>query len=225
MDIGLKRCQQMFADLNRHAIRPSRSLGILYDHRDDRAELCRRVATTSSVFRDVVEMERSTLSVRSRRLFTFSAIYSATNALMLNVELDSLEEKTQLAGSFWEEVGKHIPDWELVRSRKISAGEVREDSIHSHGVVLQAIGRVGNSLLHHHKKGWRKKLTGLRDIDWSRSNTGMWEGRAMIGGRVSKSTNNVILTGNAIKNHLGLALTPEEQLTEDAYSRGEYERK
>ena len=33
-DRGLKKSQQMFADLNRHAIRPSTSLAKLYDHRD-----------------------------------------------------------------------------------------------------------------------------------------------------------------------------------------------
>lgn len=224
MDIGLKRCQQMFADLNRYAIRPSRSLGILYDHRDDRAELARKVATTCSVFRDVVEMERSTLSARSRRLFTFSAIYSATNALLLNTEIETLEDRNQIACSYWQEVGRHIKEWELVRKGKISAGEAREDSIHSHGVVLQALGRVGNSLLLHHDKDWRKRLAGLSALDWSRSNTSLWEGRAMIGGRVSKATNNVILTGNAIKQHLGLALTPDEQRVEDAFARGDYGR-
>ena len=31
LDVGLKRCQQMFADLNRYAIRPTTSLSILYD--------------------------------------------------------------------------------------------------------------------------------------------------------------------------------------------------
>ena len=35
LDAGLKRSQQMFADLNRHAIRPTKSIGILYDHRDN----------------------------------------------------------------------------------------------------------------------------------------------------------------------------------------------
>ncbi|MFV1965747.1 MAG: DNA sulfur modification protein DndB [Pirellulaceae bacterium] len=34
LDVGLRRCQQMFADLNRYAIRPTTSLGLLYDHRD-----------------------------------------------------------------------------------------------------------------------------------------------------------------------------------------------
>lgn len=31
LDVGLEQSQQMFADLNRHAVPPSRSLGILYD--------------------------------------------------------------------------------------------------------------------------------------------------------------------------------------------------
>ncbi len=34
MDAGFERSQQMFADLNKHAVRPTRSLGVLYDHRD-----------------------------------------------------------------------------------------------------------------------------------------------------------------------------------------------
>ena len=32
LDVGLRRCQQMFADLNRYAVRPTTSLSILYDH-------------------------------------------------------------------------------------------------------------------------------------------------------------------------------------------------
>src|SRR4051812_39523905 len=43
LDVGLKRCQQMFADLNRHAIRPTTSLGLLYDHRDEWATIAKAV--------------------------------------------------------------------------------------------------------------------------------------------------------------------------------------
>jgi len=39
----------------------------------------------------------------------------------------------------------------------------------------------------------------------------------LTGGRVQKAGNNVVLTVNAIKQHLGLPLTPEEQRVEDAY--------
>jgi DNA sulfur modification protein DndB len=221
LDQGLARCQQMFADLNRYAIRPARSLGVLYDHRDDKAQLAKLVVGRSPAFRDVVEMERTTLAPRSRRLFTLSAIYTATAALLQNVELDGMEARAALAAEFWEQIAAQIPQWALVQQGKLTAGEVREDFIHSHGVVLQALGRVGNSLLHHQPKGWKKTLPKLGKIDWRRGNAGLWEGRAMIGGRVSKAQQNVLLTTNAIKQHLGLNLTADETRAEDALQRGD----
>jgi hypothetical protein len=37
----------------------------------------------------------------------------------------------------------------------------------------------------------------------------------MIAGRLSKASTCIVLTGNAIKRHLGLPLKPEEQAAED----------
>jgi DNA sulfur modification protein DndB len=224
VDIGLKRCQQMFADLNRYAIRPSRSLGALYDHRDERAEVARRVVATAAIFRGTVELERSTLSARSRRLFTLSAVYSATKALLANLELARVEEKARLAATFWDGIAEQLPEWRRVQAGQVSAGEVREDFIHSHGVVLHALGFMGNTLLRQHPVDWRTRLDGIKEIDWSRANTRLWEGRAMVGGRLSKAANNVTLTANLIKQRLGLALSPEEQRIEDAFLRGEHGR-
>ena len=221
LDQGLARCQQMFADLNRYAIRPARSLGVLYDHRDDKAQLAKLLVARSPVFRDVVEMERTTLAPRSRRLFTLSAIYTATAALLTNIDVEGPEPRAALAAEFWETVAAQLPQWSQVQQGKLTAGEVREDFLHSHGVVLQALGRVGNSLLHHQSKDWKKVLTKLSDVDWRRGNAGLWEGRAMIGGRVSKAQQNVLLTTNAIKNHLGLNLSAEEARAEEALKRGD----
>jgi len=220
-DRGLERCQQMFADLNRYAIRPTRSLGVLYDHRDEVARLTKLMVFESPLFRDVVEMEKSTLSQRSRKLFTLSALYSATNALIADLPEKTVSEMTTLVGTFWKEVGKHIPEWHQVRDREITASEVRRDFIHSHGIVLQAVGRAGNALLRDGRP-WKSRLKGLRKIDWARANTRQWEGRAMIGGRISKSSNNVTLTTNVVKNALGLDLTPEEERVEAAFHRGEH---
>lgn len=221
LDVGLERCQQMFADLNRYAIRPSKSLGILYDYRDETAQLAKSLIAKSPVFRDVVELEKTTLSARSRRLFTLSAIYHATGELINGLDLEEPEELADLALSFWEEVAKHMREWDRVRQGEVTAGEVRTDFIHTHGVVLQALARMGNALILKYPKQWPKKLEKLATINWSRSNTKLWEGRALLGGRVSKSQQNVILTTNAIKNHLGLPLSPEEQRVEDAYKRGD----
>lgn len=219
-DKGLKRCQQMFADLNRYAVRPSRSLGVLYDHRDESAKLSKLVVLKSQAFKDVVEMEKSTLSARSRKLFTLSAIYTATNALLTNIDTESDDDKASLAIEFWNEVDKHIPEWQLVRSRRISAGEVRQDFIHSHGVALHSLGKVGNELLLKHHVNWKSMLAKIKNIDWTRSNNELWEGRAMVIGRVSKANQNVILTTNLLKQYVGLELKPDERVVEEEFLRG-----
>jgi DNA sulfur modification protein DndB len=221
LDRGLARCQQMFADLNRYAIRPSRSLGLLYDHRDDRAQLSKLVVLRSRAFKDVVEMEKSTLSARSRKLFTLSAIHSGNAALLDGHESASIEGAAKICAEYWDEVSKQLPEWEFVRESKMTAGDVRRDFIHSHAIVLQALGNVGRQLTKNGKTNWKTKLKKLQDINWSRSEAKTWEGRAMIGGRISKATHNVTLTTNYIKKQLGLELTPEEQRVEKAFLRGE----
>src|SRR5262249_43788918 len=119
------------------------------------------------------------------------------------------------------EVAKQFPEWQLVRENRMPASEVRTAFIHSHGIALQAIGKAGNILMSDGANSWKRQLKRLRQIDWSRSNAQLWEGRAMIGGRVSKAGHNVTLTTNAIKNHLRLPLTAEEQRVEDAFLRGD----
>ena len=220
LDIGLDRCQQMFADLNRYAIRPSKSLSILYDYRDDTAQLAKALIAGSPVFRDLVELEKTSLAKRSRRLFTLSALYHATRELLAGRDETDAEATAELALQYWEAVASRLAEWERVRVGELSAGEVRTDYIHTHGVVLQALGRVGNALIDRYPKQWAKRLVGLETVDWRRSNGALWEGRALVGGRLSNSGQSVVLTGNAIKERLGLALTTEEQGVEEAFKRG-----
>ena len=219
LDIGLERCQQMFADLNRHAIRPSRSLGLLYDHRNDKAKLAKLVILKSEVFREIVDMEKSSLAKRSRKLFTLSAFFNACADLVEGLASGVLNDDAAMAREFWEEVAKHFPSWAQVRMGRMPASEVREGYIHSHGIALQAIGKAGNALLKLHPNDWRKRLSVLEKIDWSRANAKVWEGRALIGGKVSKVTTNVTLTTNVIKKTLGLPLDPEEDTVEKAHMK------
>jgi DNA sulfur modification protein DndB len=222
VDRGLERCQQMFADLNRYAVRPSKSIGVLYDHRDQMAQLAKFIALKLPLFRNVVDMEKSTLAQRSRKLFTLSSIYTATSALFSPNEPATFEERAEIAITFWEEVAKNFPEWSLVCSGKITASEIRTRYLHSHGIALQAIGKTGQVLLRTQPKRWKQLLTGLSEIDWAKSNSSLWEGRAMIGGRLSKAESNVTLTTNVIKKQLKLPLSAEEQRLEEAFLRGEH---
>ena len=219
LDIGLARCQQMFADLNRHAIRPSKSLGILYDYRDETALLAKTLIAESRIFRDFVELEKTSLSKRSRHLFTLSAIYYATRELLNGMVEIEPRKAAELALSFWETVASNIGEWGRVRQGDLSAGEVRANFIHTHGVVLQAMARAGSALIKRYPKQWQMKLKTIKDMDWRRSNANLWEGRAILGGQVKKAQQNIILTSNAIKHHLSLPLSPEEQHVEDALNR------
>lgn len=223
IDIGLSRSQQMFADLNRHAIRPPRSIGVLYDHRDPMSEVAKQAVLKSDFYRDLTEMETSNLAARSRKLFTLSGFYTADRALLEDIEENSTEARTALAVEYWGRIAKQFPAWRQVYDGKVSAGEIRKDFIHSHGIVLHALGKVGNTLLRQSVSPttWDKQLKKLQTIDWHRSNSAVWEGRATVGGKVTKGASNVLLTTALIRTVMGLALPPDEQRAEEAFKRGE----
>jgi DNA sulfur modification protein DndB len=215
IDAGLKRSQQMFADLNKHAVRPSQSLGVLYEHREPLAELARHVMLNVPTFKDLTEKEKTTISNRSPKLFTLSIIYQANQALLRKNKRDKVTDaEKQLAVSFWVEVSSKILEWELAKRHEISCAALRESYIHAHGVVLHALGIAGADLISQYPKEWQTRLGALKSVDWSRSNTEIWEGRAMLQGRISKATQQVALTSIYLKKILELELTPEEQQIE-----------
>lgn len=213
-DRGLERSQQMFADLNRHAVKPSPSMNILYDHRDARASLARHLALTSPRFKGIVELEKASLSERSRKLFTLSALEGAIRELFTPDELDDLESAKVKCVEYWELVSEYFGQWAVVLEGTVTAGEVRTNYIHCHAVTLQALGRVGRQLYANNPRRLRSELQKLKKLDWSRSNKKMWDGRAMIGSRMEKSNLSVTLTANIIKQSLGLVLSPEEKSAE-----------
>lgn len=220
IDSGLKRSQQMFADLNKHAIRPTKSLGILYDLRDAQSQLARKLISTVPIFKGLTETEKTTISNRSIKLFTLSSIYQGTKALLDKPKHAPVSpEEESLAVDYWIEVTRHIPEWRLAQEKKVSSAELRRDYIHAHGIALHTLGIVGSSLIIADGKKWKERLKRLSKLDWLRSNTKLWEGRAMVGGRVSKAHNNVILTANALKQVLDLPLSPEEQRIESSFNR------
>lgn len=223
IDAGLERCQQMFADLNRYAIRPAKSIGVLYDHRDPMAAISRLVVAQSPLLRDLTEMETSNLAPRSRKLFTLSALHTATGALLDEVQPDSLTERVDLAAQFWRVVADQFPAWQQVYRGEITAGEVRQDFIHTHSIALHAFGRVGNTLLRQTTDAsmWEKYLKKLRSIDWHRNNAEIWEGRATTAGKVTKSRTNVELTTAYVRSALGMSLPPDEQRAEDSFTKGD----
>lgn len=215
VDRGLKRSQQMFADLNKHATRPSDSLSTLYDQRDPSSELARYLAFTVDGFRGMTEMERSSLSNRSTKLFTLSSIKSASRTLLRKRSKDDISsDERELAVAYWSKIYSVIPAWRLACERKVAPGDLRRDFVHAHGVALAAIAIAGADLIEKYPKRWPNHLRKLEDLDWSRSNHDLWEGRALQVGRISKAKTSIRLTANVLKTQMGLELDEDEQILE-----------
>jgi len=221
IDKGLKHSQQMFADLNKHALRPSRSTGILFDHRDPLSSLACEIVEKISVFRNLTEMEKTSISNRSNKLFTLSAIYQGTLCLLRKPEKTKSITDTEMkvAFDFWSCVTENMRDWKLAATKGISPFELRLDYVHAHALALHVLGRLGADLLSTPGRDYSKELKKLNDIDWARKNSALWEGRAMHYGKISKSHTCVTLTTNYLKSFFNLPLSPEEKQIEDTFLR------
>lgn len=218
IDEGLARSQQMFADLNKHAVRPSDSISTLYDLRDSISELGRHIQKNVHAFSRLTELEKSSISNRSTKLFTLSAIKNASRALLRKGNHDEISnEEKELAINYWNEVAANMPDWQSALKKEVSTSELRGQYVHAHGVMLQAMGQIGPDLLTKREAQWKKTLKKLKNIDWARANPD-WEGRSLVHGRISKARTNVLLTQNYIKTQLNLPLNPIEEEAERAFN-------
>jgi DNA sulfur modification protein DndB len=219
VDPGLRRAEQMFTDLKRNEAHSARSRSIVFDHRDELARLVKAMLSRVDVFGSMIEMDRSTISNRSTKLFTFSALYHATRILLAEKKDAAFGAKLAFATEFWSEVARNMPDWQRARQQQVSTAELRQTYVHAHGIALAGLGCAGRALLAKYPRSWKRRMKTLGTLDWRRANTKRWEGRAMIAGRLSKSRTCVLLTGAVVKKHLGLALTAQEKELESRCRR------
>jgi DNA sulfur modification protein DndB len=207
-DLG--RMQQMFSDLNRTARTTSKSLNILYNQRDLMSQVTLAITERIDVFKGLVDKDRVSLALRSPKLFTLSAIYDATTALLGSVADDDYETKLAAAFDFWENVAANIREWQKVKDGDLKPWELRQEFIHSHAVVLWALGVMGQTLVSLFPDDWQARLNVLCKIDWRRTNK-EWQGIAMAGTDVVNRRQSRMDTASFLKLKMGLKLTPAEE--------------
>jgi DNA sulfur modification protein DndB len=212
-----KRSQQMFADLNGKGVKTGKAIDTLFDHRSHFANLGRDLVKVSPILRRTTEYEKTSLALRSKKLFTYSNIIGANMELMKGaVSTKDLGEDLMLCREFWEEVAKNFPEWKYVADETLTASEVRDNSIAPSGVAMHAIGRVGNALLTYKRQDWKGYIGKLKQIDWSRTNSD-WENRVIIRYKISKSTTSILLASAYIKRKIGLEPDANELAAESLF--------
>lgn len=213
-DLGLKNSQQMFTDLNKHAVKTSNSIAELYDSRDTLAVATRNVISQIDFLNKYVDKEKDILGKYSSALFTLNTFYNANKRILGRTECDKHFEKFLYV--FWDSVSANMVPWIELEEGEIPKKELREKYIATQAVLIQALGRVG-AQLYREKRDAVIVLSELKTIDWRRG-ANCWKLRAIRGdGRLQTGENAQILISNIIKQTLGLPLSEEEQKSEDEF--------
>jgi len=208
-DEGLRRAASIYINLNEKV--NNRSQQVLVKG-NDLSLLTINLADNLPIFRNRIEKTKTTISNRSTALFTLSALYQATQALLDVKETEELTDyQSRVARDFWFELGNVLIEWQKLSRGETTPSHLRSNFVHVHTVSLIAFGKAGNALIAQHPQDWRTYLQKLINVDWSRRNTEIWEGRSMVRGRMSKAQDSIILTTNLFKQVLGLPLSTSEQ--------------
>lgn len=207
LDKGLLRSQQMFTDLNKHAVNTTKSLNALYDSNDKLSVITKRVVNSVPFLKKYTDKEKDNLGKYSSNLFTLNNILVANKNILKGRNIDENSEKFII--DYWTKVFGNIIEFKELENRELSKIDLREQYIITQGVTINALGLLGNYLLINNIT--LEVLNNLSSIDWKRNNSADWSGKAINKkGAIIKNTTSVNLTYLQIKKLIGLELTKQE---------------
>jgi DNA sulfur modification protein DndB len=198
----------MFTDLNRHVVKTSKSLDVLFDKRDPISIATMFSLNKVPMFAELTEKVDATLKAKSTKIFTLAALYDANNDLLKDQDADDVEENAKLLTEYWTTVSDHMADWKKVLNGQKLATELRAESISAHSTVLRALGGLGAELMK--SPDWKERLVALARIDWSKKNPD-WQNVCIVANSVVSNRQARAATKAYIKGCLGMDLTEAEQ--------------
>ena len=207
-DQGLQRSQQMFTDLNKYAVKPSKSQNTFYDSKDPLSVLVREIIEGNAFLKDYTDVENDALGKFSAKLFTLNSFYTATQLIIGNKPIKN--ELSDFCKNYWNLVVDNIVEWQMLKNKELAKKSLREEYIITQNVVLYAFGKLGNYCFTNKEIQYENVLQGLKRINWLRTNP-QWEGKTLINGKIAMKSTNINLTFIQIKKMLELPLTDTEK--------------
>lgn len=212
-DQGLLASQQMFTDLNKHAVTTSKSLNTLYEFKDRVAIITKNVVNSIDFLRKYTDKEKDNLSKFSSNIFTLNTFYTANKRIVKIIGDDENAEK--LIFDFWNNVVLNMREWNEMDRGELSKKSLREDYIITQGLIILALGRLCEFFCQHPEIDINLALTGLKTIDWLRNNEECWMNRAIKpNGKINRNEQGIFLTYIQIKRLLSLPIGSEEEKKE-----------
>jgi len=215
-DKGLEHSQQMFTDLNKHAVKTSNSIAELYDSRDALAVVTRRVVSSIDFLNQFTDKEKDILGKFSSNFFTLNTFYKANQKILKRAECNT--EAERFLTEYWSTVTKHITPWNELVNKELSKVDLREQYIITQAIIIQALGVLGNYYFNNPEINMPESLTKLEAVDWLRS-APCWKGRVIrSNGKIINSNDAARLACNVLKTVLDIPLSKEDQSYEDKFT-------
>jgi hypothetical protein len=121
------------------------------------------------------------------------------------------ENAEKLIHTFWNHVVVNMREWNEMDSGELSKKSLREDYITTQGLIILALGRLGEFYCVNPQINMAKSLKGLKKIDWLRNNEACWMNRAIKpNGKINRNEQGIFLTYIQIKRLLSLPVSDEE---------------
>lgn len=208
-DDGLEKSQQMFTDLNKHAVKTSNSLSTLYDNRDVLAVATKEIIKNNSFLNMFTDKEKDNLGKNSSKLFTLNSLYKANSKILKGNNCKDSDR--EFMRKFWDNLVDNITEWNELKNKTITKKDLRENYIITLGVTLNAFGKLGAFFYSNPQIEMERYLKKLKDIDWLRSDSKNWLYRTINEkGKVKNNDEAIFLTYLKIKELIGLKLTSDE---------------
>lgn len=206
-----RRSQLLFSDLNRYAKPPSKSISLLFSHRDPLVNLAKRLIAASPFLRDRVEMETTSLGKNSGKVATLSTVYEMTRLIAAGAPVEQpvvAEREFERQSALWQQLVDTIFPWRVVAERTEHPAYLRPRFLCMHGVGQQAIA-FATALVMKRCQNPNPVLQNFATIDWAMTNPS-WQGVALQGRRVNNTAPAVRNLGTLLAFELGVKLTPSE---------------
>lgn len=207
-DKGLERSQQMFTDLNKYAVKPSKSQNTFYDHKDPLSIMSREIIEKNQFLKNYTDVENDALGKFSAKLFTLNSFYTANKMIVGSKDLT--EELTAFCTNYWNLVVANVAEWKMLENKELTKKSLREEYIITQNVVLYAFGKLGTFFLNNTNINMEKYLVNLNKINWLRTDP-QWDGRTIINGKIAVKAQNINLTYLKIKELIGIELSAAEK--------------
>lgn len=214
---GYRRSQQLFSDLNRYAKQPSKTLNLLFEHREFFARVAKGVADKAASFQGRVNLETNSLGRKTRHHVTLAVLYECVVSLLEGSYAEGEKDPTKLSEAvdtvvhvYDDVVFAALPDFKRILGGELMPYDLRCKYIYSHSVGQQAMAKAIRACRDHFGTKWEEVVrTGFATIDWKITNI-EWEGSAVQGGAIQTRRQNVEHTATVIKLKLGVPVESGE---------------